>query len=302
MSKTQTLKISEFHYAFDKDRAIAPVFTWELRRRQRNLEACNTVIVGEAGSGKSYMAVDLARALKPSLKDENSIVYSYKEYLKLLLRKGRDPIVFDEPSYAMGKRDWYQEPQKALVKTVESQRFMGRPLFIPIINTNLLDKTVRSYLIQFRVVMVGRGRALVYRIEASQHEDKVYRHYLCTLQYPLMDSHLCSKSTCLGCRKLWKECDILRARYERKKDTIQKGRYKRDLELETDRESKELTLDEITEIAHELRASFIDEDKKIQAMKLKVTLKLQAGVSIAYNKAYEVKAMLEAKFPKDYLT
>ena len=29
-------------------------------------------------------------------------------------------IVFDEPSYALGKRDWYKEIQKVLVHTIES--------------------------------------------------------------------------------------------------------------------------------------------------------------------------------------
>ena len=83
-------------------------------------------------------------------------------------------IVFDEPSYALGKRDGYKELQKVLVHTLESQRFLVHPVFIPIINLALLDKTIRAYLISHVVHVIGRGHSLVYRVKPSQRNEKVY--------------------------------------------------------------------------------------------------------------------------------
>jgi hypothetical protein len=135
------------------------------------------------------------------------------------------PIVFDKPSYAMSKRDWYKELNKALVQTIESFRFKVHPLFIPIINKSLLDKTVRSYLLQFQIYVHDRGKATVYRLNPSQFDDKTYQYFFCNLEYPLFDRHLCNRETCLDCSKVEEECQIFRARYERKKASIQDDRY-----------------------------------------------------------------------------
>ena len=127
----------------DANRGIAPVFSRELQRRVNKKLASNTAVVGEAGIGKSYMAIQMARILDPNMTIEQ-VVFTYSEYLKVLMElKMGKPIVFDEPSYAMGKREWYKQVNQALVKTMESQRFMVKPLFISVININLLDKTIR---------------------------------------------------------------------------------------------------------------------------------------------------------------
>ena len=95
-------------------------------------------MTGEAGVGKSYLAFVLALLLDKKF-GVDQIVYTYSDYMRLLrgLPMGR-VIVFDEPSYAMGKRDWYKQINKVLVQTIESQRFKVHPLIIPIINKSLL--------------------------------------------------------------------------------------------------------------------------------------------------------------------
>jgi len=145
------------------------------------------VLEGRTRSGKDRFKLD-------------QVVFTYKQYLRLILklRMGK-PIIFDEPSYAMGKRDWYKELNKALVLTIESQRFKVHPLFIPIINKALLDKTLRSYLIQFQIEMRDRGNAIAYRIYPSQHTEKIYRYTFCKLEYEMFDNHLCKRDSCLDC-------------------------------------------------------------------------------------------------------
>jgi len=201
------------------------------------------------------------------------------------------PIVFDEPSYAMGKREWYKQLNKALVSTVESMRFKIHPLYIPIINKSLLDKTIRSHLIQFQVLVHSRGKATVYRIRSSQFIDKVYHSYFCDLEYNMLDSDLCSRDSCLDCKKLF-ECNLFRARYERKKATIQEGRYSQALAQARKIEAKQLSMEEIETISVKVKDLFI-EDGKINVQHLRIALSDEYGINLSHSKAYELKALLE---------
>ena len=150
--------------------------------------ATNVVFTGEPGIGKSYMATSVARVqegLTRKGKDRftvDQVVFTYTDFMELVLRlESGKIIVFDEPSYAIGKREWYKELNMALTKTIESFRFKVHPLFIPVVNKSLLDKTIRDYLIQYQVNEVARGRAIVYKLAPSQFKDKIYHEFFCEL-------------------------------------------------------------------------------------------------------------------------
>ena len=154
-----------FQTLMNRELGIAPYFSSLLRYRVHHKLGCNIIVTGEPGIGKSYQAAEPARVnegvVKATHQDRftvNQVVFRFAEYMSLILklRMGKG-IMFDEPSYAMGKRDWFKEVNKVLVQTIESQRFLVHPLWIPIINQALLDKTIRAYLIQFRVNVIGRG-------------------------------------------------------------------------------------------------------------------------------------------------
>ena len=161
------LRIGNYHgwqMLYSESSNVGPYFSNELVRRVRRKLACNIVITGEAGISKSYMALDIARILEGLTRSGadrftiDQVVFRYQEFMDLVLKlKAGKVIVFDEPSYAMGKREWYRDLNKALVQTVESFRFKVHPLLIPIINKSLLDKTIRDYLIQFQVHVKGQG-------------------------------------------------------------------------------------------------------------------------------------------------
>ncbi|MCJ7761053.1 hypothetical protein MUP59_07950, partial [Candidatus Bathyarchaeota archaeon] len=235
-----------------KELSIAPYFSSTLRYRVNHKLACNIVVSGEPGIGKSYMATDIARVIEGIIVGSgkerftvDQIVFFYSAYMDLItkLKMGK-AIVFDEPSYAMGKRDWYKDLNKVLVQTIESQRFLVHPLLIPIINQALLDKTIRSYLIQYMIHVTGRGHALVYRIKASQHQEKIYRYQICELIYRQFDRNICSKDSCLGCKVIGK-CQLMRAQYERKKKGIQIERYEQARTQASRKESLEFTEQQI---------------------------------------------------------
>lgn len=298
----------------NKDVGVALYFQNMLRKRIRQQKSTNCVVTGEPGEGKSYIAMDICRTLEGLTKSGRDrftlkqVVFTYSQYLDLItnLELGR-PIVFDEPSYAIGKRDWYKELNKALVLTMESQRFKVHPLFIPIINKSLLDKTVRSYLIQFQIVLRARGHAVVYRIEPSQASDKIYRKEICRLQYGLFDSHLCPNTSCLGCKKLNDGCNIFRARYERKKAKIQDKRYESAKDMAQKRESLQLTDLQKENMLYSVREKFCEvEDEESQALKIdrqlmQIIARDDFGIHLPKNRAYLIAKSMKYHHPNEFV-
>jgi hypothetical protein len=286
---------------------IGPYFSSQLQYRINKRLACNVVVNGEPGIGKSYDACDMARICEGRTRYGNNerfsidqVVFNYRDFMDLTVHLGiGKAIVFDEPSYAMGKRDWYREINKALVLTIESKRFKIHPLFIPIINKALLDKTIRSYLIQFQVVLTDRGKGTVYRIYPSQDRDVVYRYFLCNIQYGLFDKNLCPLESCLGCDKL-ETCTIFRAQYERKKQTIQDSRYEHALEDASHRESQELSEQEIENLAYQHKDEILNPKGRINPNKIRLILWEKHRIKIGHNRAYVVKAALEFHHPEDF--
>lgn len=293
------INIGGWSFYSDSTQGLAPLFSLDIRRRVNQKRACNIAVTGEAGVGKSYFATDIARILEPRF-TVREVVSEYSEYMDCLMDLPLGwPMVFDEPQYAIGNREWYKEVNQALVNTIESQRFMVHPLIIAIINNSLLDKTIRTYLIQYHVVVYNRGEAYVYRLSPSPHEDKVYSTMMCRVKYPQWDNHLCDRDSCLGCKKMV-DCQIFRAQYERKKIERQMARYgqQRDMAMKT--ETKRMTLEEIAAVAYENRSGFTREDGTIDINALHITLLDKARAQIGHNRAYKLRTLLVRRWPEAF--
>jgi hypothetical protein len=283
--------------------AIGPYFSSLLQYRVNNKMATNIVVSGEPGIGKSYMATDLARILE-GLTDGghdrfkiDQVVFTYSEFMDLVIRlPAGKTIVFDEPSYAMGKREWYKDLNKALVQTVESFRFKVHPLFIPIVNKSLLDKTIRSYLIQYQVNILHRGHGMVYKVKPSQFDEKVFYEQLTELFYRLFDQDQCPQESCLGCKSL-DDCMVFRAQYERKKASIQESRYQQASDLAEKTEGKMLAINQLEALAMTLKDKWFI-DGRIDIHKLRVALQDAQGIQVSMNKGYHLKSSLLVHFPE----
>lgn len=269
-----------------------------LRRRVAQKKAVNVAVVGEAGISKSYVAFTLCLELDPKF-SVDQIVFMYSDYMRLIRKlRIRKPIMFDEPSYAMGKRDWYKQLNKVLVQTIESQRFKIHPLFIPIINMTLLDKTIRDHLIQYAVFCYDRGEAWVYRLYPSQWKDEVYKIYLCTLRMPLIGN--CTKPSCIGCRKLKKMCMEFRAQYERKKAGVQDERYEQ-AELEAAYvETRAMTDIQLAHLIYAFKDRIVTEDGNLSPRKIKVTFLLKLNMKVGHNRAYLIAEILRQMYPDEF--
>jgi len=305
LTDLKIINFKGFQCLFNTEIGVYPFFSNEISFRIHHKLSTNIALTGEPGIGKSYEAIDLARVsdgVKRNGKERfqiKQIVFKQSEYMQLLpgLRMGRS-IVFDEPSYSLGKRDWFKELQKALVHTLESQRFLVHPLFIPIINLSLLDKTIRNYLIQFIVHMTGRGHGIVYRIKPSQRTEKVYAYAMGELLYRQFDLDQCQKNSCLGCKKLLKGCQVFRAHYERKKRSIQFERYEQAETQAQTIESKDLTEQQLEEMLLPVVAQLLNKKESgLDIGKMRVYLRNEEGVYISSYKAYAVKHNIENTHP-----
>lgn len=311
LSNLKPLNFGGWRFLVNPDLGYYPYFSSILRMRVEKKKPCNIVVTGEPGDGKSYLAFDLARVLegktKPTKKHPTGndrfklwqIVYTYKQFMRLINKKNfrmGKVIVFDEPSYAISKRDWYKDLNKVLVQTIESFRFKVHPLLIPVLNKSLLDKTIRNYLIQFQVTLRDRGKAIVYRLSADQHSDRIYRTTLCELRYGMFDRELCDRDTCLDCEKL-PTCPIFRARYERRKDEMQSKRYEEALDLAIRKETASLSNEMLVELLYPLRDNFVKKGK-IDSSLLIIVCSQDLKHPISRHRSYLLRSMLERKYPK----
>jgi hypothetical protein len=298
-SKYKTRNIHGWEAKVNEAHAIAPYFTHQLLERIHRKLACNVVFVGEAGSGKTYTAMQLARHLYHNFHIDQ-VVYGYTSYYEFLMDKRYGigaPSVLDEPQDAIDHREWYKEVQQSIIKTISSQRFMVKPLFIPIINVNLIDKTIRDYLIQYQVECIRPSFARVFRLSPSQKENKTYFNFVCNLRYGLMDNDLCNKPSCLFCKQL-ETCPIFRAQYERKKARTVYQRVEQAKEEALIKESKDLTLEQILNECYKYKETYTI-DHKIHAPTLRIALR-EHNIIIGHSKAYDLKALLEYRYPDDF--
>lgn len=222
---------------------INTYFSGLIQARIDKEKPCNVIFTGEPGISKTYSAESLARFLQPKTFGLENVVMTYTEFMENMINmpKGRI-IVYDEPEYGAGHRDWMANQNKALVSTMRSGRFKVHPIFMPVINKRLLDKVIRENLIQFHVHVKERGEASAYKVNPSQWTDKTYHDYLCDLYIEMIDGDKCQETWCYSCKK-FQECPYFRAQYERKRETIQNARYEADLNKAKTEEGKDNPVD-----------------------------------------------------------
>jgi hypothetical protein len=315
IEKLHRMQMGNHEFLVNTALGYYPYFSVELRNRVKKQKAVNAVVTGEGGVSKSYTTMDICRVLSPKHFTPDDIVFRYPEFLRAILTTKRGtPIEYDEPSYSMSKKDWFKEVVKALVKTIESFRYKGKPLFIPIINKKLLEKDIRSYLLQYHVVMQDRGKGTVYKIFPSQFKDKVYSYEVCKLRYGLFDNNLCDRSClkpqknsnyCLSLLpdKKKERCMIFRAQYERRKISTQEDRYEVALEDAEKQETSNLTLDEIQAKALLYFDKYYMPDKnKINVEDLFIVLKREEKIILGHSRAYRLARQIKYDHPELFET
>lgn len=287
---------------YNQSIGIFPILTFGINKRINEKKAVNLAITGEAGIGKSYSAIQLAMMLDSKFNIDEQVVFNLKEFMEavIYLKTGK-PIVFDEPSYAIGKHDWYKQINNALRKTIESFRYKLHPLIIPIISLSLLDKTVRSFLLQYLIVLTDRGEGRVYSLSPAQFgEDKTYYNRICDWNFKLYSEN-CIKDSCLSCIEI-KECTEWRAIYERKKASIQEERYtdvlREAIAMEDKVKKANVTTEDVLEKMEENFSELVlTQKKRIDQTSIKILLEKHLHIHVTDRKAEEYSKRFMQKFP-----
>lgn len=218
--KLQPIKYRGHILPFNKNLSVGVEFYNELVERVNNIKSIRMAIVGTAGVGKTYMAIHIARILDRMFKVKQ-IIFSREDYMYLARTlQPKKVIILEEPTYIASSRLWYDAHQQIVVRTVESSRFQNNPLFIPIVNRMLLDKTIRQYYLNYVIEMRDRGIGYVYRTSHDQWSDKTFRTKIAEISayYPGMELARCNRTTCLRCKELPTCEKYIWPRYERKRE------------------------------------------------------------------------------------
>ena len=279
---------------FNKNLGIAPYFSHLVTTRINQQKPCNIVFTGEPGISKTYSALAFARFLQPDFSIDQ-VVMTHAEYMQCMINLNEGQvIVFDEPEYAMGHRQWYKEANNALVSTMRSGRFKVHPVFMPLINKKLLDKVVRDNLLQYMVMMQDRGEGIVYKFDASQFDEVVYTKFLCRLKIELLDIDKCQKKWCYSCSSFKdKSCQLLRSQYEHKREDIQNQRYRQDLDVTQKEEGRKVPFEEWLRIAYEQYDNlFIVNERGHRKISIeRITLLLGCSATMAQRLRQAIKTM-----------
>lgn len=305
-----SFNLSGYRAAINRAAGVYPYFITTVRGRMRDKLSNNIVLSGEAGSTKTYTAGFIAKLLNRKWNINEDLVMNYQDYMTAIMHKRKSgvPIVFDEPQDALYNRDWQRDVNKALVKTMTSQRFRLRPVIIPIINQNLLDINIRKYLLNFHIIMLRKGEGYAYKLSASQIEDKLYREGICKIQYGIMDRNQCDKDSCLRCNQLHKKnpdgsfsCTIWRSIYERKKEAEINKRDQKSVEETKRRAANSLSDKEvIIGIIPDINKMLLQKGTHMTIDPALVTEQTEniLGVTLGINRALRIRRQLELKFPK----
>lgn len=285
-----------------KGLGIGPRFLNELREKINNIEAIRMLIVGPAGKGKTYTAIHIARILDPKFSIEQ-VVFSGKDYINLARTlKPRRCMVLEEPTFMLAARTWMKEWQQIVVRTIESTRFQNNPLFVPVVNRNLVDKTVREYYVNYVIVMFERGRGRVYRTKHSQWIEKFFRETAFELYVytPALELAQCGRTTCLYCPELATCNKFIWPQYERKRAEMIEFYQKESEEVMAKRETEQLGEDQLEKMAYKLIGKLIISQKgRVDMDVLQIVFKDEYGIPLSAQQAKTISKRLMYHYPAE---
>ena len=209
----------------------------EIYRRRNNNESIVITVTGPPGSGKTYFGVRFGQKLDPKFhindvphpppnQDDSQIAFG-REHLTYITGKNsplkRDQvIVMDESHFGVGARSWQNADQQELTNYIAAIRSKGYVLIIVVLHTEMVDKLIRNFVVNYEFSLTKRGEATIYRRFFPKFSKEVFSKRLGRMELLMPDEDLCNYGSCLRCKELGKNpderCETIRAIYERRKE------------------------------------------------------------------------------------
>ena len=123
---------------------------WRVKHDYQNI----IEIIGGTGSGKSTCAIQIAYKINPDWDLESNYIYTVKD-LKNKLKNWRtaDPVsLFDEGSVILNSLDTMKRDSKDLIMLFDTMRVLRHTALIAIPDHNALNKRVRDFHIDYRLI------------------------------------------------------------------------------------------------------------------------------------------------------
>jgi ABC-type dipeptide/oligopeptide/nickel transport system ATPase component len=230
-------------------------------------------IVGETGSGKSYMGLRLGEVLDPNRDfGVSHVVFTPEEFFECLGRLGNNCfIMFDEAGVSYSHREFQSMVNKMLSFVFQTFRYKFINVIFTVPTLGYMDYVGRG-LLHAVIRMLDRGRGVVYRVQKNMLGRNIF--------YPkigIIETNLPSKG--------------LVDAYEAKKAEVMNVRYKSwETELKVQKSDyRYAPIDVIAKEVMEHLDDFKGRKGKVDAMLISSVL----GIGVP--KAYMVKRYVEYK-------
>ena len=210
-----------------------------ITRKLHNEESIVIVITGPPGIGKTYFALRIAEMVDKKFNPDIQVVYEQKQLLKIIsddspIHKGQ-AVIIDEAQFSVGGRNWHEQLQKDLMEQLQAVRSKGLVLILVVLGIDILDLTLRKYILGLRIHMEKRGTGTVYKSTTDRFTGAHWEQPIGKAHLKVPGWKTCKQDkSCLSCRESgirktqwrnrekWDEegftpCMSLRAVYERRK-------------------------------------------------------------------------------------
>ncbi len=143
----------------DALKELARVLKARLKAKRQNV----VLVTGPTGSGKSTVAIQLARFMDPKWRIDENYVYSSKDLKRKLKDPSSSPItLFDEASVSLNSSNSQRKDDKMMVVLFDTMRSLGWTSILCIPDEMSLNKRVREYHVDFMLKCPARSPLIGY--------------------------------------------------------------------------------------------------------------------------------------------
>lgn len=250
-------------------------------------------VTGPPGIGKTYIGIILGQFFDelfhctdipppPPNIDDGQVTFERAHILYLTGKdsplKREQVILIDETHFGMGARKWQDREQQELTDYIAAIRSKGYVLILIVLNTQMIDKMIRDFVVNYELSVTKRGEAIVYRRWFPPHAKDAYRKRLGKIVLPLPDFDKCSYPSCLRCKALRNNCPTIRAIYERRKEYFLNS--KTEEKIEEEEESNLKNDDDLVELLWPYWGNKIRKDMSIDTIESDIRIVLDEECKI----------------------